>query len=267
LALPIVSQPAFIKKALAAGKHVLSEKPVAPSIADAAKLLDYSKSQPGHWSVAENFRFLKTFAFARQEIIKLGKVLHFRVKVFTSVTPGGKYFETSWRKTPEYQGGFLLDGGVHFVAGIRELLGGENRPKEVVAFSQLLKEYLPPVDSVDSVWKCESGVTGTVSISFGTSLGGDEYEVACENGSVVVSRDFVTVRKGDQGKGEEEKKEFAYELGGVKAEVAAWAEGIQKGECNVRQSPEEAVADLECLEAMLTSGDRGGEKIVLSKQV
>ena len=34
--LPITLQPAIIQKALAAGKHVLSEKPVAPDVATAA---------------------------------------------------------------------------------------------------------------------------------------------------------------------------------------------------------------------------------------
>jgi predicted dehydrogenase len=44
------------------------------------------------WGVAENFRFLESFEYARQEVQKLGRVLNFRIKVFGNVKPGGKYF-------------------------------------------------------------------------------------------------------------------------------------------------------------------------------
>jgi len=44
------------------------------------------------WGVAENFRFLDSFEYARQEVGKLGRVLGFRVKMFGNVKAGGKYF-------------------------------------------------------------------------------------------------------------------------------------------------------------------------------
>lgn len=47
------------------------------------------------WGVAENFRFLESFEFARKELGNLGRVLGFRVKVFGNVKPGDKYFGMS----------------------------------------------------------------------------------------------------------------------------------------------------------------------------
>jgi predicted dehydrogenase len=98
IALPINSQPEYIEAALAAGKHVLSEKPVARDIAHAEKLIQYYKSDKvkggATWGVAENFRFLDSFVFGRKEVEKLGKVRGFRAKFFTNVQPGGKYFGT-----------------------------------------------------------------------------------------------------------------------------------------------------------------------------
>lgn len=45
IALPILSQPDIITKALKAGKHVLSEKPVSQDITSATKMLkDYQKN-------------------------------------------------------------------------------------------------------------------------------------------------------------------------------------------------------------------------------
>ena len=96
VALPILSQPQYIEAALAAGKHVLSEKPIAADIRRAEKLVAYYKSDKvkggATWGVAENFRFLESFEYGRQEVQKLGRVLNFRIKVFGNVKPGGKYF-------------------------------------------------------------------------------------------------------------------------------------------------------------------------------
>jgi len=148
--------------------------------------------------------------------------------------------ETSWRKTPEYQGGFLLDGGVHFIAGTRLLLGKGNTPTRILAFSSQLQKYLPPVDTVDATWQTESGISGTFSVSFGTTFRGSEYIVACEKGTVAVSRGVVTVVIN----GKEEKKEFKDEGSGVEQEVAAWAAGLEKGVMDLQQSPREALQDL-----------------------
>jgi predicted dehydrogenase len=94
IALPIPSQPKYIEAALAAGKHVLSEKPIAGDIEEAQKLIKYYNTKINRnnvfWGVAENFRFLDSFLYGQQEIQKLGKVLGFRVKMFTKIKPGNK---------------------------------------------------------------------------------------------------------------------------------------------------------------------------------
>lgn len=151
----------------------------------------------------------------------------------------------------------MLDGGVHFIAGTRLLLGSDV-PTSLSAYTTLLQPHLPPVDTVNSVWQAKSGVSGTFSVSFGTTLSGSEYTVACERGSVSVVRSKVTVYEGEENQGNKTEREFKEEGSGVKQEVAAWAEGLANGTKNPRQSPEEALADLEILEKMLRSGEEGG---------
>ena len=275
LALPILSQPEYIEAALAAGKHVLSEKPIAANIKRAEQLIQYYKSDKvkngATWGVAENFRYLESFEFGRKEIQRLGRILGFSMNLFTNVSKGDKYFETAWRKTPEYQGGFLLDGGVHFTAAMRVLLGESAKPTALSAYTSLLQEHLPPVDTVNSIWHTKSGISGTFAMSFGTTLSASDCTVACEKGSITVSGRMggrrVVVREGEQKQGKFTEKDFPDDGMGVKQEVKAWAESLVAGKTDPGQAPEEALADLEILEKMLRSGEAHGKTESLQYQL
>lgn len=36
-----------------------------------------------------------------------------------------KYAVTIWRATPQYRGSYILDGGIHFIALLRTIMGNE----------------------------------------------------------------------------------------------------------------------------------------------
>lgn len=135
------------------------------------------------------------------------------------------------------------------------LLGHENPLVSLSANTAQLQEHLPPVDTIDATLKTKDGATGTVSISFGTTYKADEYSVAFEKGVVSVSRSMVTVG--------EESKQVENERTGVPPEVRAWGEAIVAAKMHGKQSPEEALADLELLEGMLRSGEQGGRDMAL----
>ncbi|KIW21209.1 hypothetical protein PV08_01789 [Exophiala spinifera] len=261
IALPIKNQPEYIRKALLAGKHVLSEKPVAENVQDAVELIKWYRSEIAPkgvtWGVAENVRYTNSFLHAAEAVKPKGRQLTFRCRMQTMVQ-GGKYFETSWRKVPTHQGGFLLDGGVHFTAALRLMLGKDNPLVSISAHSALLQEHLPPVDTVEAIAKSKKGAVGTISISFGTTAKGSEWTVAAENGFVSISRNKVTI--------DDKVDEIEDERTGVPPEVRAWGEALAAGKANEQQSPEEALADLELVEAMLRSGEQGGAPVKLQYQ-
>ncbi|KAH7026048.1 oxidoreductase [Microdochium trichocladiopsis] len=264
LALPIPDMPAYIEKALAAGKHVLGEKPIAPTIGKALELVEYYKKvsadaggQAATWSVAENFRFIPAYDYAVEQIKTLGKMTAFHVKVCNLMEESNKYYGTAWRAKPEFQGGFILDGGVHFTAALRKLLGDENSVQSLSAYTAQVRSWLPPVDSVHAVLKAKSGVIGTYVQSAGSSAGSFQFQIVCENGVVEAESRKCVVIRGHGADAKREEKDFTPTFG-VKEEVHAWGEALQTGKPNPAQSPEQAVADLELIEKMLNSGQQGG---------
>lgn len=98
IALPIVNQPGVVEKALKAGKHVLSEKPIAEDIKGAQSLLalydGLGDSRP-IWAVAENFRYLESLRYAAERVRGIGGALRtFRLERNGFVWPDNKYFHT-----------------------------------------------------------------------------------------------------------------------------------------------------------------------------
>ena len=99
ICLPILLQPELIKKALSAGKHVLSEKPIAKDVATAEALLAwYNKSAPSRiWAVAENLRILEPITYAVSKLKEIGgELTTFRVDWFQLMDESNKFYHTEW---------------------------------------------------------------------------------------------------------------------------------------------------------------------------
>lgn len=107
IVLPITTQPSIILKALAAGKHVISEKPVAADVQSGLKLIaDYDtnfKSKNLIWRVAENFEAEPGFQAAGAAIRagKIGQVQSFKAGVVNYINTESKWYKTPWRTVPD----------------------------------------------------------------------------------------------------------------------------------------------------------------------
>lgn len=149
---------------------------------------------------------------------------------------------------------------MHFVAGLRLLLNAARQEvDQLSARTTLLQKKLAPVDTVHAILTTQSGRSGTFSVSFGTEFkSGFQIQVVTTHGSVTVTPvEVTTIRKGADGNKAEEKKEFGF-TAGVKPEVEAFQRSIEAGKVDEKQSPEQALKDLEILEGMLKSGEKGG---------
>ena len=100
ICVPILSQPALVRRALASGKHVLSEKPIAPDVAAARDLVDWHANLPSAplWGVAENYRYVTGVAQAAEKVKQLGgKLVSFRLTMTMLITDEYKYLQSECR--------------------------------------------------------------------------------------------------------------------------------------------------------------------------
>ncbi|GAA6050547.1 hypothetical protein JCM3770_005594 [Rhodotorula araucariae] len=300
LCLPIPLQPAVIRRCLQAGKHVLSEKPIAPSLDQARQLVaEYERDHAPlgrQWLVAEQFPYAAAWEKARTVVRdgKIGHLVGFDAQVF--IQPSLKAGATNWRRVPDYQGGFLLDGGVHFVAALRHVL-----PAPITALSAHVTQLnpdLPPADTLRAVLHTEDRqVAGTLTLSFGTPLPSDVKVYTFRGTKGVLTVDLASPRThllrlttsaaaapaaaSDAASGGVDDalphSQVEIELaarGAVEAEFAAFAACIRAGPASApaafaqaRSGPRAAIRDLAAIEAALTSGDRGGERVDLRELV
>lgn len=130
----------------------------------------------------------------------------------------------------------------------------------VSAFSSLVSEKLPPVDTVNATLRTQKGVTGAFTATWSSTIKkGTEIEIMTTNGIVVATGVDVTIKtKNSSGKVEEERFDFGWSSG-VEAEVASFAEGVSEGKLDERALPAEALYDLRLIEKILTSGDHQGQ--------
>jgi len=114
---------------LAAGKHVVSEKPMGNTEEDARHLLEVSRSARGQLMVAENFFFSphyrKLREYARTDSWPFGPPLFVELHQFWKMTPRTipQYYHSPWRHDPRLTWGYLIEGGCHSVNPLRETFG------------------------------------------------------------------------------------------------------------------------------------------------
>ncbi|EKM57148.1 uncharacterized protein PHACADRAFT_254723 [Phanerochaete carnosa HHB-10118-sp] len=285
IALPITVQPSIVRKCLAAGKHVLSEKPVAPDVAGGIELIrevDTTYKPKGLvWRVAENEEFERGWHVAAKAIRdgKIGRINSFSARVVNYVAKDSKWYNTPWRTVPDYQGGFLLDGGVHTVAALRILL-----PSPIVSlsgFASQNRKHLPPHDTINAAARTADGVHGTVELTWGAPVpsrrdqGNDGITITGEDGWIAINGvnlgsgrayriSVYSVTKDEQGRDiGEEKHVFEEEMRGVELQLVSFIKAID-GEDDGFGSPLGALKDVAFIQAGLNSD---GQPVDLVKLV
>jgi L-gulono-1,4-lactone dehydrogenase len=260
LLLPIEAMPDAIKLFLNSGKHLISEKPCAPSMANGVELMDlYARlDRPPLWAVAENWRFKKTVKIV-EDIVREGAIGEIRFADFSYLAFQGPN-NLGWRGSPKYAGGFLLDSGVHFVALLRKVVGEVDKVSASV--SQRLP-YMPPADSVTALLSFAGGAEGAYRLSFAapSAIGDQGLRLIGTKGTLLagfqrfrkldVRHNWVRVQTG-AGRRLIPVTDDLWVTGGVYETLSHCIEAVQRG-TPLSSTAAEALRDVAVVEAMLES--------------
>lgn len=263
---------------LKAGKHVLQEKPAAASISEVeTALLCYNSicaNIPGQpiWAVAENYRFEPAFVECKKLMADIGAMISVEVIVEGSMNSANPYFSSSWRRN--FTGGFILDMGVHFIAGLRMLVGCELT--SVSAMTSHVDATLPPPDNISSLFKLENGCSGVFVMLVSTRSPKIFWRVVGLKGTLQVERGNKDGQHGylvTHFSADGQCKNSFYPFSGVTEELKSFIHDIseathKKGssyEAEPRMSFLEGARDIAVLEAMLESGMKQGALVQVKK--
>jgi predicted dehydrogenase len=244
ISVPIDAQPELVLKVLAAGKAVISEKPLAPNVAAGKKLLKAAARYDAPWLVAENFAFMPAIDRVRRWLDegKLGEPRLVQVFQLTFMDAKNPYFNTAWRQQPKHIGGFVADGGVHMAHALRRVMG---MPEVVKNLTAQFDPALPPIDTAVAVLKFPSGVLGTWTSCFSAHYQGPMLRVFGSKGTAELYWSHALLRSG-------RGKETRFDAKGtsIEAEFSHFVDVVKKGTA-LAYTPEQALLDLSLIDSIV----------------
>jgi predicted dehydrogenase len=119
VAVPNDSHKEIAIKALAAGKNVISEKPVAMNSVELEEMIAASKKYGKIFSVHQNRRWDVDFLAIKKlyDTKEIGEVFNIESRIH-----GSRGIPSDWRGEKEHGGGMLFDWGVHLIDQILQII-------------------------------------------------------------------------------------------------------------------------------------------------
>jgi predicted dehydrogenase len=198
IAAPFELNLPLTRAALRAGKHVLVEKPLAPSKREARAMRDLEASTKLVTMVAENWRYRRIFVRMRELIAEgaVGKPFAAFLDCMGKFSAESKYFSVStWRLRMPFAPMFMYDVGVHLMSAMRMLLG---EVEYGIAQATSLTPGLDKIDSLSFQMKFGSGAHGLLNYYI-NSQGHDRQNLVIlgTEGSLHAEENFsrLTIRK------------------------------------------------------------------------
>jgi predicted dehydrogenase len=184
----VCTPPSFhaevVLDALAAGKHVVCEKPLAHSLASADQIIEAARSRPGRLSVVYQFRHLPVVrrALWLRDSGALGQLLSGRFHRFARFQRPGKPQRAGWWGRWDVAGGGAVMTQLIHELDLMCLLFG--RPVRVWAIVDTLKEAIESEDTCAAMVQFESGAICSAHASMSAHRSSAGFDVLGGSGSV-----------------------------------------------------------------------------------
>lgn len=257
IALPITLNHPVSKACCEAGLSVICEKPAGMSTEEAEDTADFSSRYGVTFMTAENFHFDPKFNKVAELVQSglIGKLHSICWNLFSFMDKDNKYNKTRWRAHNEYPGGYVLDGGVHFVHALQMVAGPV---KAVYARTASIEADLGTMDLAFSLLEHKEGVISSLNMGWRSADDDNFLKLYGEKGSLIVKDDFIVAidPQGTETKHIFEKESSFY------LQWCDFLSAIEKKK-SLSIPPQMPVDDVKIIMAMIESGQTG-KRIILS---
>lgn len=178
-----------------AGKHILVEKPMARSAAEASEMVDAARDAGVQLMVAYMTLFNPAFLSAKRLISTglLGEIVSVRGRHSYPIRPEAISSAAAWRLDPSHGGGPLMDVGVYSIFTLRELTG--QRTAELSATGTVKRlQGKTDYDSILFTFLLEDGTPGVIEANF--TFTSSNYEIEGTRGRLVLSGHVTQLIRG-----------------------------------------------------------------------
>jgi predicted dehydrogenase len=241
--------------AVAHGKHVMIDKPIATSLDDARAMQRRAREAGIRFAVAENYRYMPTLR-AATELIQHGAIGSLRALHLQAT----KYQRsTGWRLSRTMMGGgALMDAGIHKIAALRMIAGD---PQQVSAVSP--PKLYPEMEGEEAVslWaRFPGGAIATLTYSWAAlgEPGTQHVLILGDQGHIEFDLYSDSLRLWTETK--QETLTFSSDFNGIDATLAGFLDLVVY-ETPVPISPEEAIGDLRFVMAAYASMALDGQPV------
>ena len=251
--LPNSMHAEYVVRAARAGKHVITEKPMATSVRDCERMIEACREAGVKLSVGYRLHF-DPF---HQEIMRLG-----REQVFGPVTAVEGSFSFTYRSTNAWRfdkkmagGGALMDVGIYTINAARNVIGEEPAALRAQAFNTRPDIFTTIYETI--LWQMEfpGGAVSTHSTSYSGNV--NRLYMMSERGWAEIDPSY------DYGPRSGRTSEGPMDLADGYEQVLQMDDFAQciLADRESRVSGEEGLRDMKVIEAIYRSIDAGGTRV------
>lgn len=245
ICLPTPLHTEYVKAALAAGKHVLSEKPFATNTREGNELAEAARSSKGMLMCAMCMRFWPGWDWLKDRVDdqSFGKVLGAQFRR-TSSHPGGPFYSDG-----DACGGAILDLHIHdtdfiqYCFGLPKAVYSRGYAKETTHIDHVITHYIYddiPLVVAEGSWCFQLGAPFQMQYSVNFENATAVFDLAAESVLTLIQDGETTSVDLEEGMGYDH-------------EIAYFLDCIAKGENPTIVDPESAVTSVRIVEAEVES--------------
>lgn len=194
IALPIPMNHPVSRACCLAGLSVLCEKPAGMTVDEAVDTASFSQTFDVTYMTAENYQYEPRFTAAARLIADglIGKPHSISWNNLQFMSVDNEYNRTAWRNHNQYPGGYVMDGGVHYVHALQMLAGPVT---EVFARTSSIDDRLGSMDMAMTLLTHGSGVVSSLNMGWRSAHDDTSLRVYGDEGTLIVTDDQIIERR------------------------------------------------------------------------